>query len=81
LLVEHGARHLGGVHAAYDLPEDEYVDLVAHLLTRNAEDGWRNTLAPSSPVDAVNMHNERHKPASKPTTDPALAAFADWASR
>jgi len=82
LLVEHGARHLGGPHAAYDLPEEEYVDLVAHLMTRDAPDGWQNTLAPVSASDHVYMTNVRSKPAAPARpTDPALAAFSDWAAR
>jgi hypothetical protein len=58
------------------------VDLVAHLLTRDAEDGWQNTLAPVSASDHVRMSNVRSKPASPARpSDPALAAFSDWAAR
>jgi hypothetical protein len=57
------------------------VDLVAHLLTRDADDGWKNTLAPVSAADHVRMTNARSKPANKPSSDPALASFADWAGR
>lgn len=82
MLTEHGARHLGGPHAAYDLPTEEYVDLIAHLLTRDAPDGWQNTLAPVSAPDHVYMSNVRSAPApALPPRDPALAAFHDWAAR
>ena len=81
MLVEHGARHLGGVHACYNLPTEEYVDLVAHIITRDSPDGWQNTLAPVSASDHVYMSNVRSKPANKPSSDPALAAFSDWAAR
>ena len=82
MLVEHGARHLGGVHAAYNLPTEEYVDLVAHLITRDSHDGWQNTLAPVSATDHVHMSNIRSKPAAAARpSDPALASFADWAAR
>ena len=57
------------------------MDLVAHLLTRDADDGWKNTLAPVSAADHVRMHNVRSKPANKPSSDPALSSFADWAGR
>lgn len=58
------------------------MDLVAHLLTRDAPDGWQNTLAPVSASDHVYMTNVRSKPAPvKAPSDPALAAFSDWASK
>ena len=58
------------------------MDLIAHLLTRDAPDGWRNTLAPVSASDHVYMANVRSKPTSSPRpTDPALAGFTDWAAR
>jgi len=57
------------------------VDLVAHLITRDSEDGWRNTLAPVSAGDHVRMTNVQRAPVTKPSSDPALSAFADWAAR
>ena len=56
------------------------MDLVAHLMTRNADDGWRYTLAPKSAADEVHMLNHRNAPKSTPT-DPALAAFHRWAEQ
>ena len=57
------------------------MDLIAHLLTRDAPDGWRNTLAPVSASDHVYMANVQRVPTTKPSSDPALSAFADWAAR
>ena len=57
------------------------MDLVAHLITRDSEDGWRNTLAPVSAGDHVRMTNVQRAPATTPSSDPALSAFADWAAR
>lgn len=58
------------------------MDLVAHIMTRDASDGWQNTLAPVSATDHVHMSNIRSKPAAAARpTDPALAAFSDWAAR
>lgn len=58
------------------------MDLIAHILTRDAEDGWKNTLAPVSASDHVRMANVRSKPTSSARpSDPALAGFSDWAAR
>ena len=58
------------------------MDLVAHIITRDSPDGWQNTLAPVSASDHVYMSNVRAKPASPARpSDPALAAFSDWAAR
>lgn len=58
------------------------MDLIAHILTRNSVDGWRNTLAAASAADLVNMENARNAPKkASASSDPALAAFSDWAAR
>ena len=58
------------------------MSLAAHLLTRNAPDGWANTCAPASPADLLHMRTVRPGPAADaPATDPAVAAFNEWAAR
>ena len=55
------------------------MELLAHLLTRNAPDGWQNTLAPVSAADHVHMRNVQTAPSEAPK-DPALASLHAWAS-
>ena len=81
-MTEVGIHHLGGVHAAYELEDDAFVDLIAHILTRNSSDGWQNSLAAASAADLVYMENARNAPKeASASSDPALAAFSDWAAR